>query len=79
MILGVIIIAIMCGLGYRQYYLGKKNVSDISGLIIPLCYLGFRMTTSVMVKSNFFDDVLAGLFISSIYYMVFKSGKKKVS
>ena len=79
MILGVIIVAIMCGLGYRQYYLGTKNVSDVSGLIIPLCYLGFRMTTSLMAKSNFFDDILTGLVISSIYYMIFKFGKKKIS
>lgn len=66
------------GIGLIQYILGKKNIPQNYGSIIPIVYLISRLSlTAITQKNNWGLSVISAVVISHIYYRIFELAKPK--
>ena len=81
-VIGLLLLAVILGLGYWSYSLGKRSQTNLVGAIIPAAYFIVRAILAVMTQGStrgLITSLIGSLIFSLIYYCLFVWGKHRVN
>ncbi|MEN1745652.1 hypothetical protein [Lactiplantibacillus plantarum] len=81
-VIGLLLLVVTVGLGVWSYRLGKRNRSNLVGIVITVAYFVVRAILAMMMQSTtrgLVSSLVGSLLFSLIYYGLFAWGKHRAT